>query len=535
MSEEQQQVSKEKAYPAPVSAKFAGGALITALPVLAHFGPTGLLLSGIASLVAYRHGPEIYDMARDTLPFLPSLEGRKAKLEQEGTQPRRSFWDRALGRYPDEDQAQEGDIPATENEPAQSPDTDEVFISREALAEVPGVRRIKVDEIVKHTERNSYRTYIGRSLTHRDNPAVPISFYKRHIKIIGASQMGKSSMAAALLDSILRTHDPERVLVALLDMEDQTSNLFADDPHIVQVKQDGKLTSLHARSKEQVLEHLELIVQIMDYRYTLSKIEVAQQPLLLVYLEEFLALKDYFKARAKGTKGPAKEQAIYDYERLVYCIKEIARRGLKVLVQFLMCAQVDYRDDDLQEALINVTSGICFCVRSTAANAAGFYQNEMLNRNAKDNKVGQAVVEMPDCKDLILAPEYDLEKRLIALERVSRSHAQPSSERGNVVGNIPVGNSVNAWEQPGKPGNTSGNEGERSREMGNVAEDLGNVPADFTPAEETQVLLAYAELLRADKPVTRRAIRDALGWGSRQFTRVIKPVCDKHHIAVGGE
>ena len=80
-----------------------------------------------------------------------------------------------------------------------------------------------------------------------------------------------------------------------------------------------------------------------------------------------------------------------------------------------MCTQCDYRDEDLQEALINVTSGMAFCLRVTAATAAGFYQTELLQRNAREDKIGQAVVEMPDCKDLILAPANDLRARLKAL------------------------------------------------------------------------------------------------------------------------
>ncbi len=41
---------------------------------------------------------------------------------------------------------------------------------------------------------------------------------KRQIKLIGASQHGKSGRAA-LLEAMTRTHDPERVMVALLDLE----------------------------------------------------------------------------------------------------------------------------------------------------------------------------------------------------------------------------------------------------------------------------------------------------------------------------
>src|SRR5260370_39648297 len=79
-----------------------------------------------------------------------------------------------------------------------------------------------------------------------------------------------------------------------------------------------------------------------------------------------------------------------------------------------MSAHFNYRDEDLQAAFIKVTSGMSFCVRVSAAQAAGFYQTELLQRNAKEDKVGQAVVEMPDCKDLVLAPEYDWKARLAA-------------------------------------------------------------------------------------------------------------------------
>ena len=115
--------------------------------------------------------------------------------------------------------------------------------------------------------------------------------------------------------------------------------------------------------------------------------------------------------------GTAKEQAKKDYAELVFAVSEIARRGLKVKVQLLLCAQVDYRDDDFQEALINITGGMSFCVRATAAQAAGFIRSDLLKRNVEDDKKGQAVVETPDCKDLVLAPEYDLKKKLLDLDK----------------------------------------------------------------------------------------------------------------------
>ena len=166
------------------------------------------------------------------------------------------------------------------------------------------VERVTIELICEHVERNSYGIYIGRSLTQEGNPAVPLQFYKQHIEIIGVSQKGKSSMAAALMDIITRTHDPEYVQLVLLDMENQTSSLFAHLPHVMTWK--GK--KLHARTPEEVIEQLGLVVEIMNYRYTLPAQERADLPVLLVYLEEFLALKNELKNRINLAKGKAKEE-----------------------------------------------------------------------------------------------------------------------------------------------------------------------------------------------------------------------------------
>jgi hypothetical protein len=107
----------------------------------------------------------------------------------------------------------------------------------------------------------------------------------------------------------------------------------------------------------------------------------------------------------------------------------------------------------------------------------------------------------------------------------SRSLAWVSGpvERGDAPTENESVNGGNVVKAPGKAGNAPENAGEHSPEP-------ENVPSTFTPAEQAQVLLAYAELLKAGKPVTRTGIRDQLGWDNKQYTRVIKPVCDKYHI-----
>src|SRR5260370_4794427 len=212
-----------------------------------------------------------------------------------------------------------------------------------------------------------------------DNAGVRMNFYKRQLKLLGASQHGKTSMATALLECILRTHDPNYVQVALLDHENKASRLFANAPHIAKVRVGERVVRLHAHSEQQVLEHLEYLVSLIDYRYNhLSEEELEQQPLVIVYLEQFIDLKDYFKHRIDLAGKDNNEQARQDYARLFFCIKQISRHRLKVLVQLLMRTQCDYRDEDLQEALINVTSGMAFCLRVTAAQAAGCSQTKTL-------------------------------------------------------------------------------------------------------------------------------------------------------------
>ena len=511
-----------------------GGAGVTLavmglIDVLGHMGPTGLVVSGLASYVVWRHGPEVYGLVQHELG-LPDLAARFGR-KKERVPNKRTFWQKAWNIHPQGREETEADEEETIDEEHAQEDLhegDSVFTAPSASTEVPGVSRITIEQAVEHTTRNSYEVWIGRSLSRPINPAVKINFYKRHLKLIGASQHGKSSMAAALLDAITRTHDPSVVQVALLDLEDKTGRLFQEMPHIARVRKHGEAVRLHARSYEQVLEHLGYISALIDLRYGMSDEEIERQTLLIVYLEEFVDLKDYFKQRVNAVESDEKEQAKRDYAQLVYYIKKIAARGLKVLVQLLMCAQVDYRDDDLQAALVNVTSGMSFCVRPSAAQAAGFYQTELLARNAKEDKIGQAVVEMPDCKDLILAPDYDLAARLKALNihHIHSIHSSPVQsliEHGDHQVNGNSVNGVNSVNAPAKLVNASMHVGEYSHQSENVS-------PTFTAAEETQVLLAYAELLKAGKPVTRTGIRDELQWDNKQYTRIVKPVCDKHNI-----
>ena len=60
----------------------------------------------------------------------------------------------------------------------------------------------------------------------------------------------------------------------------------------------------------------------------------------------------------------------------------------------------------------------------------------------------------------------------------------------------------------------------------------GKVETGYTQEEEMQVLRTALELTRENGKVTRGAIQERLRWSNRDFSRVIKPVCDKHGIAL---
>lgn len=382
--------------------------------------PAELFGLGVAIALAV-NSPKIYANIRESLPenWQEYLDARAARKQERAANGEWGIWDRLLGRhlYADEVPVPHDQIDEEPLEYEELEQEEETGVFRTGQQGAPlAVARVTVEEICAHIQRNSYAIYVGRSLTEEGSPAIPLQFYKQHIEIIGVTQRGKSSMAAALLEIISRTHDPEYVQLALLDHENQTSNLFAHLPHVMT----WRGTKLHARTPEEVVEHLELILEIMEYRYTLPAQERADLPVLLVYLEEFLALKKELRLAIATLKEEKDEQMLAEakkrYAKLVKALNLISLRGLKARVQFLLCAQIDYADNDFREAMAMFNIRFSFGVDPDAARAAGFTANELLNQNSKSKQFGEAVIEAPGTRDLLLAPDFPAEQRLIEME-----------------------------------------------------------------------------------------------------------------------
>jgi hypothetical protein len=72
MSEEQLEKHLEDKKSIPLSQTFGFGAgtflTVGAIDLLAHLGPTGLVVGGIAAYVAAQHGPELIEQVRAMFP-----------------------------------------------------------------------------------------------------------------------------------------------------------------------------------------------------------------------------------------------------------------------------------------------------------------------------------------------------------------------------------------------------------------------------------------------------------------------------------
>lgn len=256
--------------------------------------------------------------------------------------------------------------------------------------------RISIAECAASVEPNSLKVCVG-TIADTGEKAI-ISFKKSHFKFIGASQKGKSSLVASFLDAVSQTHTPDVVQFSILDMEDMTGNLFTYLPHV----------RMHARTKEDVVVALRECVAIMEERYTHTVKEIAHMPILLIYVEEFLDLKNQLKAFNPEA-----------YKEVSAHITTLALRGLKARCQLLLCAQADYRDKsgDLAGAMSSIPNGFSVCLKPDASRAAGFTDTALLNRNYQENKVGVFVAQTPTLKAIVIGPDCDLEKRLVELEQ----------------------------------------------------------------------------------------------------------------------
>src|SRR5436190_14727800 len=99
-----EKLEEKQPFPFVQSLTFGAGTFLTAgvVDLLAHLGPTGLVVGGIAAYVAAKHGPEIVEQVKELLPASSGDDAPDGPLpdSQQQRRSQRSLLDRALGRFP---------------------------------------------------------------------------------------------------------------------------------------------------------------------------------------------------------------------------------------------------------------------------------------------------------------------------------------------------------------------------------------------------------------------------------------------------
>lgn len=233
-----------------------------------------------------------------------------------------------------------------------------------------------------------------------------------HIKLIGASGFGKSTLAASILAQIVAMNSPDVVRIALLDLENLTSKPFQQLPHVLEI---GRKRMV-ATDAEQVAVLLGMLVKELNRRADNG----LTGPTTLVYVEEFLSLQYELDDKLK--------------ERMLADFSVLSVRGRKYGICLLGATQTDYATDDLRTAQKQFRTRLACAVDPSAGRAAGFVNNAALKKLFADGRPGDFLIERPGQSTLILAPYGDESLRDVRAVVATSPYSGSSSYQPSVVG-----------------------------------------------------------------------------------------------------
>lgn len=264
----------------------------------------------------------------------------------------------------------------------------------------------KIEQFYEQIPYNSLQTGLGAEAIGGKLVIAPI-VKSVHFKLIGGSGQGKSCVAGAILDIATTTNDPDHLRIGLLDLEHNTMRLFENLPHIAEIG--PRRARLIGRNPDEVAEKLKMLQWELTRRAQLGEEHCKlYEPLLLVYVEEMLALK-YEVVDEKLKK------------EMLDAFNILGVRGRKYGIFFLACMQVDYSDKSTREAMAQFRTRAGFAIDPEVARASGFFNTELVKQNFGTARPGQYVLERPAYSGLVLAPDYDVAAKLSALSAPSRS------------------------------------------------------------------------------------------------------------------
>ncbi len=235
-----------------------------------------------------------------------------------------------------------------------------------------------------------------------------------HFKLIGGSGQGKSCVAGAILDIATATNDADHLKIGLLDLEYNTSRLFENVPHIAEIG--PRHQRLIGRNPDEVAQKLKLLQWELTRRGELGEKQCTEhEPVLLVYVEEMLALK--YEVVDKKLKAD-----------MLAAINIVGVRGRKYGIFLLACMQTDYSDKSTREAMAQFRTRAGFAIDPDTARASGFFNTELVKQNFLAARPGQYVLEKPSYTGIALAPNYDVRAKLERLGATTVPASMPAFE-----------------------------------------------------------------------------------------------------------
>jgi hypothetical protein len=269
-----------------------------------------------------------------------------------------------------------------------------------------------IERFYEAIQFNSLQTGLGAEATTGKLILAPIR-KSVHFKLIGGSGQGKSCVAGAILDIATTTNDPDHLRIGLLDLEHNTSRLFENLPHVAEIG--PKRQRLVGGDADEVAQKFELLFWELRRRSELGETYCTQhEPVLLVYVEEMLALKH--EVVDKKLRN-----------RMLEAFSVLAVRGRKYGIFFLACMQADYSDTSTREGMAQFRTRGGFAIDPEVARASGFFKKELVLQNFQTGQPGQYVLEQPQYGSIALAPSYDVAARLEKLDASATTSAYAST------------------------------------------------------------------------------------------------------------
>jgi hypothetical protein len=258
------------------------------------------------------------------------------------------------------------------------------------------IARPRVDQFYGAIPYNSRQTGLGID-TRTQQLVIAEIVNSTHFKFVGGSGQGKSCVAASVLDIAIHTNDCDHLQIGLLDMEHNTSRLFEDSDHVAELG--PRRVRLIGRNPDEVAARIETLYQELKRRSELGEAHCLQyEPLLLVYVEELLALKFEVSSAFK--------------KQMIERVNILGVRGRKYGIFLLACMQTDYSDKSMREGMAQFRTRGAFAIDPEVARASGFFNKELILQNFQNATPGQYVLEKPSYSGVVLAADYDVKAKL---------------------------------------------------------------------------------------------------------------------------